>query len=149
MRMNDHAYYEELTALAAGGFLSDQEQDDLRKHTTVCEDCRRAEAEFTNLVRLQLPLTISPIREFFDGLQSRPDDEMRTRFLQRARREGIRLSPAIEQPTRQRGTPRTLLTAAAGAFPALIVVAVMHKTHSDRPLVAQYPPGNSAPDLRP
>ena len=97
--MSDHSHFEELAALGAGEFLSDEEQIELREHTGVCVECWQAAEEFSGLVRFGLPLTVSPVREFVDKAKIRPDNGMRSRFLQRARREGIGFSPGVEDST--------------------------------------------------
>ena len=64
--MTDHSHFEELAALKAGGFLSDEELVELREHTKDCVECQKAEEEFSGLVCSGMPLTVSPIREFMD-----------------------------------------------------------------------------------
>ena len=44
--MSDHPHFEELAALEAGGFLSDEELIELREHTAACVECRETEEEF-------------------------------------------------------------------------------------------------------
>ena len=55
--MSDHTRYEELTALAAGGFLSEEETRELHEHLTICPDCRKDAQELRWLVHGGLPLT--------------------------------------------------------------------------------------------
>ena len=64
--MTDHSHFEELAALKAGGFLSDEELVELREHTKDCVECQKAEEEFSGLVCSGMPLTVSSIREFMD-----------------------------------------------------------------------------------
>ncbi len=64
--MSDHSHFEELAALEAGGFLSNEELMELREHAQDCVACRKAEKEFCELVRSGLPLTVGPIREFVE-----------------------------------------------------------------------------------
>src|SRR5277367_3353025 len=111
--MSDHSHFEELAALEAGGFLSDEELIELREHTRVCVECRKAEEEFNELVRFGLPLTVSPVREFVDKAKTRPDNNMRPRFLRRARLEGIAFSPDVDEPARTNGRRIGLFTASA------------------------------------
>ena len=54
--MSDHSHFEELAALEAGGFLSDEELIELCEHTAACAECREAEEEFNRLVHFALPL---------------------------------------------------------------------------------------------
>src|SRR3981189_2232928 len=95
--MSDHSHFEELAALEASGFLSSDEQIELRNHVGGCADCLEAQEEF-RLIRFGLPLTIGPVRQFIDKVRVRPDSGMRSRFLQRARLEGLVFSPDVEGP---------------------------------------------------
>jgi hypothetical protein len=121
--MIDHSNFEELAALEAGGFLSDEEVMELREHAKNCLDCRKAEEEFTSLVRSGMPLTVSSVREFGDRVKSRPDNGIRARFLQRARSEGIVFSPGVEESARDHGRRVGFFVAAAAAA-AIAIVAV-------------------------
>ena len=56
---SEHSYYEELAALAAGGYLSEEELSDLQRHSETCGECKNACAEFRDLVHSCLPLTES------------------------------------------------------------------------------------------
>src|SRR5215468_8067905 len=103
--MSDHDHFEELAVLSAGGFLADQEYQELREHKKVCAECLETEKEFNELVRSGLPLTVSPIREFLDRLRIKPDHGMCARFLARARREGLVFSPEVQKPTSRRKRP--------------------------------------------
>jgi hypothetical protein len=119
--MNDHSYYEELTALAAAGYLSEQECVELREHLAVCPECRLNTGEFRDLVRLGLPLTRSDFSGFVDKLKARPDAGARERFLARARHEGARFSPIVDKPA---SAPWLHLgyRAAVGAIMAAVVL---------------------------
>lgn len=139
--MSDHSHFEELAALKAGGFLSDEELVELREHTKVCVECGNAEEEFSGLVRSGLPQTVSSVREFVDVAKTRPDNDIRTRFLQRARREGIVFSPGVEVSTRHPGWRVGLPVAAATALATAIVAVVFYGTYlrpgSREPMQAQ------------
>jgi hypothetical protein len=121
--MSDHSHFEELAALEAGGFLSDEELVELREHTATCVECREAEEEFNTLVHFGLPLTVGPVREFIGKAKTRPDDNMRLRFLRRARLEGIAFSPDVDEPTRHHAR-RIGFFAASGAALATVVVVI-------------------------
>jgi hypothetical protein len=125
--MSDHSHFEELAALEAGGFLSDEELIELHKHTEACDECREAEEEFNSLVHFGLPLTVGPVREFMDEAKTRPDDNMRPRFLRRARLEGIAFSPDVDEPTGYHRR-RIGFFAASGAalITAVVVISVFH-----------------------
>jgi hypothetical protein len=127
--MSDHSHFEELAALEAGGFLSDDELKEIREHSRDCLECRKAEEEFGRLVRTGLPVTVSPVREFVDKAQTRPDSGMRSRFLRRARLEGIVFSPGVEVSTRHPGWRVGLPVAAATVLATAIVAVVFYGTH--------------------
>lgn len=127
--MSDHSYYEELAALAAGGFLSDQEAMELQRHTAACVECLTAEEEFAELVRFGLPLTVSPVREFLDKLQTQPDEGARTRFLQRARLEGFGLSTDTAKPTQHHRLKLGLSVSAATVLAVVIFAVVFPNLH--------------------
>jgi hypothetical protein len=127
--MSDHSHYEELAALEAGGFLSDTEHIELLEHTKTCPDCLKAGEEFSQLGRSGLPLTVSPFREFADMLKARPDNAMRSRFLHRARLEGIVLSPGVEGSTRYPGRRVGLFIATATALAAALIMVAFYGTY--------------------
>lgn len=121
--MSDHDHYEELAALSAAGFLSEQEIMELHEHTKACAECRKTEKEFKELGRSGLPLTVSPIREFRQRVRTKFDDGIRARFLARARREGLVFSPDVEKPTRQYGRRLGVAIMAAVSVAAMILLA--------------------------
>jgi hypothetical protein len=122
--MSDHSHFEELAALEAGGFLSNEELMELREHAQDCVACRKAEKEFCELVRSGLPLTVGPIREFVEKIKTQPDNNIRARFLRRARIEGIEFSPDVAPASpRRRRRIGFFVTAAAGV--AAVVIAVV------------------------
>ena len=94
--MRDHLYYKELTALAAGGYLSDEECQELREHLATCLECQKSERAFGDLLRCLWPSRTS-LHEVVDHINSLPDKGVRERFLERAEREGIRFSPGIQK----------------------------------------------------
>jgi hypothetical protein len=127
--MTDRSHFEELAALKAGGFLSDEELLEFREHAKDCLECRKAEEEFGGLVRSGLPLTVSPVREFMDIARTRPDSGLRGRFLQRARLEGIAFSPNVDGSIRHPGRRIGLFVPAAAALVTAIVAAVFLGTY--------------------
>jgi hypothetical protein len=127
--MSDHSHFEELTALAASGLLSYEEQIALRAHAKDCAECRETEREFRTLVHSGLPQTMSPVREFMDKVSTRRDPGIRSRFLQRARREGIRFSPDVEGAESHPGSRLGLLVATATGLIALIIAVTFHGTY--------------------
>src|SRR5208282_5852364 len=127
--MSDHSHFEELTALGAGGFLSGEELVELREHAKDCLECRKAHAEFSQLVRSGLPLTVSPVREFVDRVKTRPDNGLRGRFLQRARLEGIAFSPDVEGSIRRPRRRVGFFVGAAGALATAIIAVAFYATY--------------------
>jgi hypothetical protein len=127
--MSDHSHFEELSALLAGGFLSDQELKELREHTKDCVECQKAGEEFSELVRSGLPLTVSPVREFVDRVKIRPDSGMRSRFLRRARLEGMVFSPDVEGSIRHPGRRVGFAVAAAALFATVILAVAFYGTY--------------------
>ena len=127
--MSEHSHFEELATLAASGLLSYEEQIALREHAQDCAECRKTQEEFRTIVRFGLPQTVSPFREFLQGVRTRPDPDIRSRFLQRARREGIRFSEDVEGPESHPGRRLGLLVAAATGLVTLIVAVAFHGTY--------------------
>jgi len=127
--MSDHSHFEELAALEAGGFLSNEEGIALREHAKGCAECRKTQEEFNTLVRFGLPQTVSPVREFMDKVRTRPDPGIHSRFLQRARRDGIRFSADVEGSQSHPGRRLGLVVAAATGLIILVVAATFHGTY--------------------
>jgi anti-sigma factor RsiW len=96
--MNDHLYRKELTALAAAGYLSDEECRELRNHLAVCPECRNRERAFGDLVRCLWP-SRSSLHESVNGMKFTPAEGIRERFLERAEREGVRFSSRVKKKT--------------------------------------------------
>jgi hypothetical protein len=127
--MTDHSHFEELAALEAGGFLSDEELMELREHAKDCLDCGQAEKEFASLVRSGQPQTVSSLREFVDITRTRPDKDIRARFLLRVRREGIVFSPGVEESARHHGRRVGFFVAAATAAAIAIVAVAFYRPY--------------------
>lgn len=124
--MIDHAHYEELAALAAGGHLSAKEYEDLRSHVDLCEACERLLTDLSDIVRVGLPLTRSGISEFADQIKTHPDAAVRERFLERAKLEGITFSQGIEErvaPPRKRGAWLPIAVSVAATAAVRVEVA--------------------------
>ncbi len=127
--MSDHSHFEELAALEASGLLSYEELIALREHTKDCADCRKTAAEFRTIVRFGLPQTLSPVRELMDTVRTRPVPGIRSRFLQRARGQGIRFSPDVAGPNPHPGRRLGLVVASATGLLALIAAVTFHGTY--------------------
>ena len=93
--MNDHSCFRKLTALASAGYLSNDECEALRQHLAVCEECRNSDRAFRDLVGC-LWLQGNKLDDFVDTHNAAPDDALRDRFHERARREGIQFSPMTQ-----------------------------------------------------
>ena len=87
-------HFRELCALAAGGQISELELVELQDHMRDCAYCRSTYAEFIDLLHNKLPLVdpelkgSSKLGGFFSENSS-----YRKRFLTRARRQGLAISP--------------------------------------------------------
>ena len=127
--MSDHSHFEELTALSAGGFLSDQECRELREHTMTCAECRNAEEEFTALVRSGLALTVPRLRELMDKVKVRTGSDTRALFLRRARHDGIVFSGGAEESSRSSGWRAGFVAATATALVVAIGMSAFYRTH--------------------
>jgi predicted nucleic acid-binding Zn-ribbon protein len=122
--MSDHERYEELAALSVGGFLSDQENVELREHVKLCPECLKTQAEFGELVRSGLPLTESRVREFLQCVRTRSDSGIRERFLQRARGEGVIFSPDVYEPGSPQAKRLVTLVSVSAALAAIVLLTV-------------------------
>jgi hypothetical protein len=122
--MSDHERYEELAALSASGLLSGPENKEFRDHAKVCPDCREVEEEFVELVHSGLPLTESPMQEFWQRVSTKPDHAARERFLQRARREGVSFSADVQRTSPQRADRFGAIVAATATLAAIVLLAV-------------------------
>jgi len=124
---SEHPYYEELAALAAGGYLGEEELSDLQRHSETCAECSNALAEFRELVHFGLPLTESRLHRIVGTAMSRPNPGATERFIQRAAMEGITFSPGVN---RLDSSPRWILSFAAPAVAlAALLIAFMFGVH--------------------
>lgn len=127
--MADHTRYEELTALAAGGFLSDNELIELREHLAVCNVCLKDAEELRNLVHWSFPAT-EGFSDSVKRIKDEPDPGAQGRFVARARSEGVRLSTTIDTPKPVSKFRFSYWPAFAGAVAAAILIAVFFPTIS-------------------
>jgi hypothetical protein len=119
--MSDHSQYEELAALAAGGYLGDEELRDFQTHAEACAQCRNAVSEFGELVHFGLPVVQGRPRKLISMITSRPNPGATQRFLRRAAAEGIQFSPDVQKPRSSHGFQLSF-AAAAGVLAALLIV---------------------------
>jgi len=98
----DHSRFEELCALSAIGEITPADFETLSAHMRECSECREAYSEFSNLTHAQLPMVASESLEPGNPsgiLAALRDKRHKDRFAQRARENGIELSPARVDPT--------------------------------------------------
>jgi hypothetical protein len=119
--ISDHAPYEELAALAAGGHLNDEELSELQKHSEACAQCKSAVAEFRELVHFGLPLLQSRPRWSIRMIMSRPNRGATDRFIRRASAAGIAFSRDVNRLDSARGSHLSF-HAAVGVLAALLIV---------------------------
>jgi len=89
----DHERFKELAALAAGGLLSGAEDMELRSHLEVCAPCRHDLAEYEDMLFNQFPLVGSSTGSLPSAKNGR---HYKTRFIERARAEGINVADGAE-----------------------------------------------------
>src|SRR5262249_49154829 len=92
--VSHHEHFEELCALAASGQISEPQFVELQDHLQQCAYCRSTYNDFIDLLHDKLPLAhpdvsgSSTLPGFFSENSS-----TRERFLARARKEGVAVSP--------------------------------------------------------
>ena len=120
--MSDHSHYEELAALAAlaaGGYLDDEELSEFQRHAETCAQCKNAVAQFGEVVHFGLPLIQSRLRRGISMITSRPNPGATERFIRRASAEGIEFSRDVRK---RNSFPKLNLSfvAGVGVFAALL-----------------------------
>jgi len=120
--MSNHEYFQELSALSAIGQISSREDQELAEHLTECASCRDVHLEYARLVQQQLP-QVDPIRWRIKSDIPAPniDPEVRSRFLARARVDGIDFSPEAE---RSHGASSIPSRRASQLWPALAIATI-------------------------
>jgi hypothetical protein len=125
--MSDHSQYEELAALAAGGYLDDEELRDFQRHAESCAECKNAVAQFGELVHFGLPLVESRFRRGVSMITNRPNPGATERFIRRASAEGIEFSPDVRK---RKSSPKLNLSFAAGVgVVAALLFALLYGSH--------------------
>ena len=130
--MPSHEHYLELGALAAIGQISVEEDRELMQHLSECHECRGAYSDYSAILHNHLP-NASPVRfrlkkEF---VHSAAGNEVRERFLARARSEGAEFSPEVEAHRQENRAPqwsmgsRRLAWAAAASAMGVMALAWM------------------------
>jgi hypothetical protein len=99
--MSDHEQYRELSALAAIGLLSSEEDLELSAHLRECEICREIHDSYSRLIQHQLPQA-DAIRWRIKSANPKltADTEFRDRFMARAQAEGLNFSSDALRNTR-------------------------------------------------
>lgn len=127
-----HERFRELGSLAALGQISESEDRELRAHWCECRECRDAYSDYSSILSNDLP-NLNPARF---GLKNElkhpaPPDEIRARFIARARTEGAQFSSEVER-SRERNFliagfawPRMAWIGAVTAVAAIGVLAVV------------------------
>jgi hypothetical protein len=125
--MSDHSHYEELAALAAGGYLGDEELSEFQRHAESCAQCQSGVTQFGEVVHFGLPLVQSRLRPGISMITNRPNPGAMERFLKRASAEGIEFSPEVRK---RNSFPKLNLSFAAGVgvFAALLF-ALLYGSH--------------------
>jgi hypothetical protein len=131
--MSDHSQYEESAALAAGGYLTDEELRSFQTHAETCAQCRDAVSNFGELVHFGLPLVQNRLRQSISMITSRPNPGATQRFLRRASAEGIQFSPDVQKPKTSHGF-RLSFAAAAGVLATLLLVFLEGRLPGHSPL---------------
>ncbi len=135
--MSDHEQFCELGALATIGQITAAEHEDLAAHLRECPECREAYADYSRILRQDLPQA-DPVRfrSKQSSLHPATDAELRERFLGRARAHGADFSPEVEprlavdrKPTPILRTRFAMATAAAvlAIAAGLTVAVVLHQ----------------------
>ena len=131
--MSDHSQYEELAALAAGGYLADDELREFQRHAESCAECRNAVSQFGELVHFGLPLVQSRPRQSISMITSRPNPGATQRFIRRASSEGIQFSPDVQKPKSSHGFLK-FAVAAVGLAAVLIAFVYVGRLPGHAPL---------------
>jgi hypothetical protein len=103
--MFNHEYFHKLSALAAIGQLSLEEDRELSEHLLECRSCQEIHRDYAYVIQHELPQADKirwRIKSSMPATSSFPD--LRDRFLARARAEGVEFSPQVQQQTRSAAT---------------------------------------------
>ena len=122
-----HEEFRELGALAAIGQVTASEHEELAAHLRECAECREAYADYSRILRQDLPqANPARFRSKQNSLHPATDAELRERFLARSHVHGAAFSPEVEQrvtPIPKTGWALRMRFALAGAG-AVVVIAL-------------------------
>ena len=100
--MLKHDHFEEICAAASIGHATPEELLELEQHVAECEPCRAAYFEYLNLASQQFAAANENPKLSSEEAQESLNSELFTRrFFERAEREGIQFSIAVDQEVRQ------------------------------------------------
>jgi predicted anti-sigma-YlaC factor YlaD len=128
--MFNHERFRELSALASIGQLSSDENRELNEHLRECADCRRRQEDYSRITLYDFPRA-GAIRWRSRATVSRftSDEELRDRFLARARAEGIEFPCDVGVPRVQTSPLRWAWQwklAVAAVILGLIALGISH-----------------------
>lgn len=148
--MPSHDAFRELAALAAVGEISVAENDQLMAHLKECPECREAYAEYSAILRQDLPHANSLRLKTPHGQSTRATNvEIRERFLARARAHGVEFSADVanQSATGREFAFRVAWSPVAAVAAGIVVTAglsatFLHRNHlrASAPAVAVHAP---------
>jgi hypothetical protein len=130
--MSEHIHYEELAALAAGGYLSADEYREFREHSKDCPWCRQTLGELSVIFQVGLPLTQGTLHDFTDKLKATPSNTLRDQFLRQATLKGAQFSSAVERDSSRRTFSLNVIAMASTAVAAVIIATLLYGPISGR-----------------
>jgi hypothetical protein len=128
MSMNDHEHFEELSALAAGGLLPEEEMREWLEHSATCSQCMADYRMFVEVHDEEIPLTLKRTSAFPILTVPPVPDGLRERFLARMWEAGARFSDeaAANRKLRWRGMlPAFTLQRVAITAASIIALAAL------------------------
>jgi hypothetical protein len=137
--LNTHEHYEELCAVAASGQASEAELADLRAHLDTCPTCRSLAYDFTEIGAQGLSAIAA------DRQKGQMPSGMTSRFVARARSEGIEISRETASKLPKRNGFAVFAPIAAVAATAVIVIFLMLGRSKPSLSVASHSPPNQVP----
>jgi hypothetical protein len=125
--MPAHDDFRKLGALAAIGQITASEHEELSAHLRECPECREAYADYSRILRQDLPQADpGRFRSKQSSLHPASDTELRERFLARTRANGADFSPEVEGRiiVDRKPAPVVRMRLAIGGAATVVVIAV-------------------------